>query len=130
MLFGCFKYLKPVFQRSVLSIGLIFALATTLSAQTNNLKTDTANLNLNPLLRSSFQKQVKANPMLTEYIKPTKYELMHWPNYPLTAAQIEERDRQNDLPPGKQLAHDITETFINGLLNGNFKKRVATTPRF
>src|SRR6478609_6085613 len=108
MLFDCFKYLKPFFQRSVLLIGLIFAFATTLPAQTNSLKSDTANYTLNPLLRSSFQKPVKTNPMLTEYIKPTKYELMRWPNYSLTAAQIEERDRQNDLPPEKQLAHDIT----------------------
>ena len=130
MLFDCFKYLKPIFQRSVLLIGLIFAFATTLPAQTNNLKSDTANYTLNPLLRSSFKHPVKASPVLTEYIKPTKYELMRWPNYPLTAAQIEERDRINDLSPGKQLAHDIAETFINGLLNGSFKKRVATTPRF
>ena len=135
-------------QRLILSIGFNLILITTLSAQTNNLSAgsrknmDTNDFQLNPLLRSAFKNQINANPLVAEFIKPTKYELMYWPNYPLTAAQIDARqrewDRNNNLPIGQQIAKDAIDIFImqpllynavNSLIYGR-KTSPAVAPKF
>ena len=133
-------------QRLILSIGFNLILITTLSAQTNNLSAgsrenmDTNDFHLNPLLRSAFKNPINANPLVAEFIKPTKYELMYWPNYPLTAAQIDvrQRNRNNNLPVGQQIAKDAIDIFIlqpllynavNSLIYGR-KTSSAVAPKF
>lgn len=133
-------------QRLILSIGFNLILMITLSAQTNNLSAgsrknmDTNDFHLNPLLRSAFKNQINANPLVAEFIKPTKYELMYWPNYPLTAAQIDarQRNRNNNLPIGQQIAKDAIDIFImqpllynavNSLIYGR-KTSPAVVPKF
>ncbi len=58
---------------------------------------------------------------------------MYWPNYPLTAAQIQARDkewdRENNQSPGQQIAGEIMESAINNLINGR-KSPVANRPKF
>ena len=128
MLFCCNKYLSYFLQRSIFSIVLILAFVTAVPAQNNNNESSTDHFNLNPLLRSSF-KPIKAHPLLPGYIKPTKHELMYWPNYPLTAAQIAERDKKYNRPIGQQIADEILVSTINSLIYGK-KKPVAVRPKF
>ena len=128
MLICCNKYLSYFLQRSIFSIGLILAFVIAVPAQNNNNESSTDHFNLNPLLRSSF-KPIKAHPLLTGYVKPTKHELMYWPNYPLTAAQIAERDKKYNRPIGQQIADEILESTINSLIYGK-KKPVAVRPKF
>src|SRR4051812_20788859 len=75
----------------------------------------------NPLLFGAFRKPVKPNPLLSEYIKPSKYELMYWPNFPLTPAQVESRNREwerkNNRPLGQQILSDITTDIIKSSVN-------------
>ena len=54
---------------------------------------------------------------------------MYWPNYPLTAAQIAERDKKYNRPIGQQIADEILESTINSLIYGK-KKPVAVRPKF
>ncbi|MEO7306286.1 MAG: hypothetical protein ABIR78_13110 [Ferruginibacter sp.] len=112
---------------------MILFIIVPVSAQTVKASIKASEYHLNPLLLSSFKKPAKANPLLAEYIKPTKYELMRWSNYPLTAAQIEARnkewDRQNNRSLGEQIAGDILETYLKAVLSGK-KQVVAVRPRF
>lgn len=128
MLFCRDKYLYHFLQRSVACIGLLLAFVMTVPAQNNDRESSTDHVDLNPLLRSSF-KQPKAHPLLSEYIKPAKHEMMYWPNYPLTAAQIADRDKKYDRPIGQQVANEIVESTINGLIYGK-KKQPAKIPKF
>ncbi|MGB4842900.1 MAG: hypothetical protein WBP16_00395 [Ferruginibacter sp.] len=98
-------------------------------SQTNQVIKDTSPAKLNPLLYASFKKNKKANPLLQEYIKPTKYELMRWPNYPLTAAQIAARDRINQQSPAHKIANEIIESYISTLIYGK-KIAPAVIPKF
>ena len=133
MLFCSTKYVNHFMQKSFVTISFIFAFAMDSSAQTINVNSSSNKINLNPLSNSSFKKPVKANPFLAERIKPTKFELMHWPNYPLTAAQIEARNREwerrNKQTIGKQIASDIIKSYVNSLIYGK-KVAVAIVPEF
>lgn len=108
-----------------------------LSAQTVNVKARTNEFEINPLLLTAFKKPVQATPMLAERMKPSKYELMYWPNFPLTAAQIKARDskweRKNRKTIGGQIvsdvASDIIKTQVNSLVYSK-KSPVAVAPRF
>lgn len=83
---------------------------------------------INPLRVSGLNQPLKANPNLNDHFKSPAHELMYWPNFPLTAQQIEQRDRYNNRPFGQQVAEGVTETFIKSLLKS--RKPVAKTPRF
>ena len=84
------------------------------------------------MLRFNYKTPLKATQQLSEYIKPSKRELMYWPNFPLNAAQIEARNREwerkNKQSPGEQIASDIIKSYVNSLLYG--KKPVAVVPKF
>lgn len=119
-------------------MGTVFAFCFTIlvchssQAQTNKLTepvTDSAGIHLNPLLRSSFKKGLKPNPLLAEYIRPSKYELMRWPNYPLTPAQVAERDRRYNQSLTQQIVGGIVDSYLNFLLYGR-KGPVVVAPRF
>lgn len=60
-------------------------------------------------------------------------ELMHWPNYPLTAAQIIARQadwqRRNNQTVGERVAGDIIKNSVNSLIYGR-KSAPATVPKF
>ena len=133
MLFICYKYLHPVLQKSILSIVLVLFFCLAAYAQNNLLKKDTATFHLNPLLRFSNNAPVKSNPLLTEFIKPGKHELMRWPNYPLNAVQIaasdREWDRKYNSPIGEQIASEIIKSYVNSLIYGR-KIPPATLPKF
>ncbi|MEP7236837.1 MAG: hypothetical protein ABI685_03190 [Ferruginibacter sp.] len=119
--------------RSALSIGFIFAFAITASAQIPAVNINESYSVINPILLSAFKKPLRANQLLSEYIKPSKYELMYWPNFPLNAAQVEARNREwerkSKQSVGEQIAGDIIKSQINSLIYGK-NKPVAVRPKF
>ena len=85
------------------------------------------------MLRLNYKPPLKANQQLAEYIKPSKHELMYWPNFPLNAAQVEARnkawERENNRPFGEKIASDIIKNAVNTLIYGK-KMPVAVRPKF
>ena len=121
----------------MLTIGFIFSFSFAASAQVYNANEVGKYPRMNPLLYAAFKKPLKPNPLLSEYVKPSKYELMYWPNFPLTPAQVEARDkeweRRNNRPFGEQILSDIATEIIkyqvNSLIYGK-KMPVAVAPKF
>ncbi len=85
---------------------------------------------LSPMLIASFKKPATPARNINDRYKMPNKQLMYWPNYPLTAAQIMARDAKYDRPLGKQIASDIAESYVNYLLYGRNKKPVASVPKF
>ena len=131
------KYLTGFLLKPIVTIGFIFSFSIAASAQVYYNNVVGKYPRLNPLLFGAFRRPVKPNPLLSEYIKPSKYELMYWPNFPLTPAQVEARDREwerkNSRPIGQQILSDITtdiiKSSVNSLIYGK-KMPVAVTPKF
>lgn len=94
MLLCCNKYLNRFLLKPLVTIGFIFSFSIAASAQAYNANEVGKYPRMNPLLYAAFKKPLKPNPLLSEYAKPSKYELMYWPNFPLTPAQIEARNRE------------------------------------
>jgi hypothetical protein len=130
MIFFCNIHLPFSLQKTILSMVLILFFGLSACAQNNLIKKDTTGSTLNPLLYTSFKNSIKPGPNLNERFKSPNNQLMYWPNYHLTAAQVEERLRRYDQPVLKQIAREIAESYINSLLNGKNKKPVVSTPRF
>lgn len=129
MFLGRNKYLPHFLLKSFIMIHFMFLFSIVSTAQTvdNNFIENQALIN--PLLLKAFKNPSKVNPILTEHIKPTKYEMMHWPNYPLTADQIEARDKQYKQSFGQQIVGDIVDSYVNSLLYGR-KTAPAVVPKF
>lgn len=125
---GLHKYYKSTIKQKILFFALLlFCLQ--LPAQHNKLNTASPKKPLNPLVYSSFKKPMQVNPLFQEYIKPTRFELMYWPSYPLTPEQIAARDRRYEQSLGQQIVSDIIGTGINTLIYGK-KMPPAKIPRF
>jgi hypothetical protein len=137
MLLGCNKYLSRFLLKPLVMIGFIFSFSIAASAQVYYNHVVGKYPLMNPLLFDAFKKPVKPNPLLSEYIKPSKFELMHWPYFPLTPAQVEARDREwkrkNKQSIGRQIVNDIADdiikTQVNSLIYGK-KTPVAVRPKF
>jgi hypothetical protein len=130
MLFVKYNYLYLFFQKTMAGVVLILVFCVPANAQNESLKKDTTALHLNPLLVSSFRKTVKPNPGLNDHFKIPNNQLMYWPMYPLTAAQIEARDKKYNEPVGKQIAEEVIGSYLNSIINGKNKKPVASVPKF
>ncbi|HNF01647.1 MAG TPA: hypothetical protein PLH62_04600 [Ferruginibacter sp.] len=85
---------------------------------------------LSPLLSNAFKKHPKTDPRLNDHFKRPNNQLMYWPNYPLTAWEIEQRDKKYDRSIGQQIASSIAESYVNYLLYGRNRKPVASIPKF
>jgi len=134
---GCNKYLTRFFMKPMVTIGFAFSFSSLASAQVYYNDVVGKYPLMNPLLYAAFKKPLKPNPLLSEYVKPSKYELMHWPYFPLNAAQVDARNREwerrNKLSIGEQIAGDIAGDIIsnqvNSLIYGK-KTPVAVQPKF
>lgn len=126
------KYSYHLMQKILVTIIFICSFSLALSAQINNTQIAEKFPLMNPILSGAFKKPIKADPLLSEYIKPSKRELMYWPNFPLNAIQIEARkrdwERKNKQTIGEQIAGNIIKSSINTLIYG--KKPVAAAPKF
>lgn len=85
---------------------------------------------LSPLLSNAFKKHPKTDPRLNDHFKRPNNQLMYWPNYPLTAWEIEQRDKKYDRSIGQQITSSIAESYVNYLLYGRNRKPVASIPKF
>lgn len=130
MLFRPNNYFHFFNLKTITGIALISILASTAVAQNGPIKKDTFSFHINPQYISSFKDMLKANPNLNEHFKRPNNQLMSWPNYPLTAAQIEQRDKKYYLPWGQQLVSDIIGTYLNGVINSKKDKPAASVPKF
>ncbi len=137
MLFSCCKYLFYLKHSAIVIVTLLIGSAISTTAQQIHLNNDSTKFNLNPLLRFNDKRSLHQYQQLFEYIKPSKHELMYWPNFPLDATQIEARDREwkrrNSKTFGGQIISDITKDIIkdqiNTLIYGK-KMPVAVAPKF
>jgi hypothetical protein len=131
------KYLKHFLLKPIVTIGFIFSFSSAASAQVYYNQVVGKYPKISPLLFGAFRKPVKPNDLLCAYVKPSKYELMYWPNFPLNAAQIDARtrewERKNNRSMGERIVGDIANEIIknqvNSLIYGK-KMPVAVTPKF
>jgi hypothetical protein len=139
MLFMSHKYLCYFSQRKIIVFVLLMIFSITGYAQvTVRLRDTLITASVNPLFFSSYK---KPNQLMTMHINPPYKpfvfrkggELMHWPNYPLTAAQIIAREadwqRRNSQTIGEQIASDIIKNRVNAWIYGK-KMPVAVVPKF
>ena len=139
MLFYSHKYLNYFIQRKITWLVLLMIFSTAGYAQNTPMPKDTL---LTPLVSPvvvSIHK--KPAPLMTLHINPPYKsfvlrkggELMHWPNYPLTAGQIIARQtdwqRRNNQSFGEKVASDIIKNRVNALIYGK-KTPVAVAPKF
>lgn len=137
MLSGFNKYFTCFLVKPMVIIGLIFSFSNFASAQVYYNDVVGKYPLMNPLLHAAFKKPLNPNPLLSEYVRPSKYELMHWPYFPLNAAQAEARNREwerrNNRSLGEQIAgdmaNDIIRNQVNSLIFGK-KMPVAVRPKF
>lgn len=81
-------------------------------------------------IRITLKEPIKHNPLLDQTINRPSNELMYWSNYPLTAQQIEERDRIRNRTFGGQIVHDVIENGTRSIINRKKNRPPATVPRF
>ena len=138
MLLKSNKYISLFVQRTGFSLVLIVIFEITAFSQNPDLgkyiKPSPDYLNhggrLSSILLAAIKTTLKPNPQINERFKRPNNQLMSWPNYPLTAAQIAARDARYDRPITRQIIEDIAESYVNSILNGTRKKPVATVPKF
>lgn len=131
MLLNGNKYWQHLLRRTIPVLVLLLVFSTAGFSQTAPLPKDSLLARgLNSAFIAANNKPVQAR--VSYNILPYKVytvrngrELMYWPNFPLTAAQIAERDKKYDKPIGQQIA----ESTINDLINGK-KSPVAVRPKF
>ena len=139
MLFCIHKYLNCFLQRKITGIVLLMIFSTAAYAQNTPLPKDTLlTPHISPVVVSIHKKPA---PLMTLHINPPYKpfvlrkggELMHWPNYPLTAGQIIARQtdwqRRNNQSFGEKVASDIIKNRVNALIYGK-KTPVAVAPKF
>ena len=137
MLLCCNKYLNRFLLKPLVIIGFILSFSKAASARVYYNDVAGKYPKMNPLLFDAFKKPVKTNPLLSEYVKTSKHELMYWPHFSLTPAQIEAKDRKwerrNKQTIGEQIisdiASDIIKNQVNSLIYGK-KMPVAVAPKF
>lgn len=133
MLSGSPRYLYLSCQRTIACIVLLLLFASQAQAQNKlNPATDLPN-HLSPLLVSSFKHPPRPISNLNEHFKRPTNQLMSWPNFPLTYAEIEARDREwerrYNRPFVEQVASDIIKSYVNTLIYGK-PYTPAKLPRF
>jgi hypothetical protein len=139
MLFCSNKYLYHSGQKNISSLVLLMIFSFAGYAQITPLQRDTAaTFPLSPLFFSSYKKPnqptaMHINPPYKPFVLRKGGELMHWPNYPLTAGQIIARQadwqRRNSQTLGEQIASDIIKNRVNAWIYGK-KMPVAVVPKF
>jgi hypothetical protein len=139
MLFCSHKYLQHFLLKKITGLILLMFFSTAGYSQNKPLQKDTFyTMPINPLFFSHSKKPVQLmvlhmNPPYKPYVLRKGGELMHWPNYPLTAGQIIARQtewqRRNNQSLGKQIASDIIKNSVNSLIYGR-KIAPALIPKF
>ena len=124
------RHLYLFFRKIILPVVLVSGFTSLAHAQNKPAEKNSSIQHLSPLLLSAPGKSIKPASNLNQHFKRPGNQLMNWPDYPLTAAQIMERDKTYDQPIGQQLARSIAESYIKSILDGKNKKPVASVPKF
>ena len=139
MLFCIHKYWGHFLQRKITGLVLLMIFSTAGYAQNTPLPKDSLLTQfISPVVVSIHKKPVQLmplhiNPPYKPFVLRKGGELMHWPNYPLTAGQIIAREtewqRRNNQSIGKQIASDVIKNSVNSLIYGR-KTSPAVIPKF
>jgi hypothetical protein len=128
-------YWQYFLQRKIPFLVLLIIFSTTGYSQITTLQKDSfITQRLSPVFKAANKKPFQlrvfyVSPPYKVYTVRKGKELMYWPNFPLTAAQIEQRDRRYEQSLGQQIVGDIAESYLNFILYGK-KQTVAVRPRF
>ena len=120
------KYLQFSILKICFNIILILFLCTKVSAQTTPEVKDTCTIKNNSSYSLSIAPVKTPYPFQhRDYTRPNN-QLLSWPDYPLTLAEIKRRDEQwkQDRKLSNIIAKDIVETILSK------KKPVAVVPKF
>jgi hypothetical protein len=75
----------------------------------------------------SFRDSTANKPTYKYVYSAPKNELMRWPNYPLTSAQIEQRQK---LEENRKVLPKVGESVVESWINNKKKKKAAVVPAF
>lgn len=131
MLYSNKKYYLLFLHKTILSIVVMLFCSLFTHAQNITFRNQPVKHHYNTITVININSSIKVNARLTERLMPPKNQLMSWRNYYLTAAQIEQRDRNKRLNQsiGRQIANEMLDSYINALINGK-KSPVVVTPKF
>ncbi len=139
MLFTGKKYLQHFLQRRISLLLSLMFFSTAGYSQITLLQKDTLLTPLvSPVIVSIHKKPAQLmilhiNPPYKPFVLRKGGELMHWPNYPLNAAQIIAREtewqRRNNQTIDEQIASDIIKNRVNTLIYLR-KTAPAVIPKF
>ena len=107
------------------SIVIIISISNSVSGQIITTK-DSARLKNNLLFYHSITPEKNQHTFQTVNYTMPKNELISWPDYPLTATQIEQRNEK--WKQDNKLPNMIVKSIVQSIINK--KKRVAVIPKF
>jgi len=131
MLYSNKKYYLLFLHKIIASTVVLLFCSLFTHAQNITFRNKPVKHHYNTITAININSSVKVNARLTERLMPPKNQLMSWRNYYLTAAQIEQRDRNKRLNQsiGRQIASEMLDSYINYLIYGK-KSPVVVTPKF
>jgi hypothetical protein len=126
MFFSAAQYLRLPMQKSIAIMAVLLLVCILATAQNKPVFTDSTNYLKSFLNQSHNTNKLTPNPTVkTRYARPNN-QLMSWPNYPLTAYQMEQRSKQ--LSENRKLKNVIANEVIKVLLTK--KTATAVIPKF
>jgi hypothetical protein len=131
MLYSNKKYYPLFLHKIIVSIVVMLFCSIFAHAQNITFRNEPVKHHYNTVTAINFNSSLKVNARLKERLMPPKNQLMSWHNYYLTAAQIEQRDRNKRLNQsiGRQIANDMLNSYVNALIYGK-KSPVVVAPKF
>ena len=120
------KYLQFSTLKICFNIALVLFLCTKVSAQTTPVVKDSSNIKNNlPYYYSIAPAKTQHPYQHINYTRPNN-QLMSWPDYPLTLAEIERRNEkwEQDHKLSNIIAKDVLQSILSK------KKKVAVVPKF
>ncbi len=111
----------------IICVGMTVFLSLDEKAQLKPVAKDSLHIVTKHFSRVSFKDSIKTKPTYTYTYKTPSNELMFWSNYPLTSAQIEQRQKVEE---HRKVLPAIGESIVESYLNNKKKKRAAVVPAF
>jgi|GEM_PF-4217942 len=126
MIFSLNKYLGFAILQSFFIIALLLFLNIQGFGQNTGMATDSPSVSSRLFYYHSAMPEKKSHPFQRiDYTRPNN-QLMSWPNYPLTATEMERRHRI--AAQENKLSNVIAKDIITSILSK--KKKVAVIPKF
>ena len=110
-----------------MSLSIVMFLSFEGKAQIKTTVKDSLHIVTTHFSRVTFKDSVKSKPAYKYTYKTPVNELMFFSNYPLTSAQIEQRQKVEE---HRKLLPTIAESVVESYINSKKKKRAAVVPAF